>query len=56
MYTTGNYYSYVQPYVYNNWYLLFVLDDCLSVGQQTDIQSSKKNNKYQLLHTYGCTY
>jgi len=31
-------------YGYNNWYLLFFLDDCLL---------SKKNNKYQLLYPYG---
>jgi len=44
----------VQPYVYNNWYLLFSLDDCL-LSNQDNRQSSKENNKYQLLYTYGCT-
>jgi hypothetical protein len=32
------------PYGYNNWYLLFFSDNR---------QSSKKNNKYQLLYPYG---
>ena len=47
----------VQPYVYNNWYLLFFLDGCLLswLGwnwfqpNQDNRQSSEKNNKYQLL-------
>ena len=48
----------VQPYVYNNLYVLFFLDDCLLSwleSNQHNRQSSKKNNKYQLLYTYGCT-
>ena len=40
-----------------SWYLLFFLDDCLLswLNNQDNRQSSKKNNKYQLLYTYGCT-
>jgi hypothetical protein len=39
---------------------LFFLDDCLLSwldfqSNQDNRQSSKKNNKYQLLYTYGCT-
>jgi hypothetical protein len=40
------------------WDLLFFLDDCLLSWMesiQDNRQSSKKNNKYQLLYTYGCT-
>jgi hypothetical protein len=54
----------VQPYVYNSWYVLFFLDDCLLSwldwngthfqSNQDNRQLSKKN-KYQLSYTYGCT-
>ena len=54
------YHQEVQPYGYNNWYLLFFLEECLllclgwnSVPTQQNRQSSKKNNKYQLLYQYG---
>jgi hypothetical protein len=33
--------------------LFVVLDGLESI--QSDRQSSKKNNKYQMLYTYGCT-
>ena len=43
-----------KPYVYNNWYLLFFLYGCLlSWSNQDNRQTYKKNNKYQLLYTYG---
>jgi hypothetical protein len=47
----------VQPYVYNNWYLLFFLDDCLLswLEPNQDNTQSTKRNKYQLLYAYGCT-
>ena len=52
----------LQPYIYNNWYFLFFLDDCLLSWMdwsfqsiQDNSQSSKKNNKYQIPYTYDCT-
>jgi len=47
-----------KPYVYNNWNLIVFLDDCLLSWfdwNQGNRQSSKKNNKHQLLCTCGCT-
>ena len=46
----------VQPYVYNNWYLLFFLDGCLlswldwNQSNQDNRRWFEKNNKYQLLY------
>ena len=60
-----------KPYVYKNWYLLFFVDDfcpgwivfsddcCLVWIGANPIRTTgshlKKNNKYQMLYTYGCT-
>jgi hypothetical protein len=41
----------VQPYVYNIWYLLVLGFQ----SNQHNRQSSEKNNKYQMLYTYGCS-
>jgi len=43
------------PYIYNNWYLLFLLVDCCPrwVPNQDNRQSTKKHNTYQLLYIYG---
>jgi len=44
MYTTFDTY-------YSSW-----MDWNLFQSIQDNRQSSKKNNKYQMLHTYGCTF
>jgi len=45
---------YSTTYVYNNWYCLLCWLNW-NQSNQDNRQSSKKNNKYQLLYTYGCT-
>jgi hypothetical protein len=37
-------------------FVLIILFRCLSFPIQPGQQSSKKNNKYELLYIYGCTF
>ena len=47
------YYICVCVYIYNNWYVLWCVDDCL-LANPANRQSTKKHNTYQLLFVCVC--
>ena len=46
----------VQPYVYNNWYLLFFLDDCLLSWLDWNLTRTTDSHLKRIVSTNCCTH